>query len=104
LGFPRGGSGTVLDYLDGPVRSGVVDLSSRDNSDGICPGYEFIGIPCSGWGYESPFVVDELGTDILLLVLWDGKLRATDFSNACQFPNGPFGSLHFRGIGIHSIK
>jgi hypothetical protein len=30
---------------------------------------------------ESPFVADVLDIDILLLVSYDGKLGATDFSN-----------------------
>jgi hypothetical protein len=57
------------------------DLPSRDDTGGICPGYEFIGIPYNGWGYESPFVVDVLDIDILILVSYEGKLGATDFSN-----------------------
>jgi hypothetical protein len=57
------------------------DLSSRDGGGGIFPGYEFIGIPYNGWGCESPFVTDVLDIDILLLVSYDGKLGATDFSN-----------------------
>jgi hypothetical protein len=36
------------------------DLPSRDDDGGICPGYEFIGIPYDGWGCESPFVADVL--------------------------------------------
>jgi hypothetical protein len=67
--------------VDGPVISGFIDMSSRDNSDGIFPGYELIGIPYNGWGCESPCVTDVLGIDILLLVSYDGKLAATDFSN-----------------------
>jgi hypothetical protein len=35
----------------------------------------------NGWGCESPFVVDVLDIDILLLVSYDGKVGATDFSN-----------------------
>jgi hypothetical protein len=31
-------------------------------------------IPYNGCGYESPFVVDVLEIDILLLVSYDGKL------------------------------
>jgi hypothetical protein len=57
------------------------DLPSRDDSGCIYPGYEFIGIPYNGWGYESPFIADILDIDILLLVSYDGKLGATDFSN-----------------------
>jgi hypothetical protein len=57
------------------------DLPSRDDGGGICPGYEFIGIPNNGWGCEFPFVVDVLNIDILLLVSYDGKLAATNFSN-----------------------
>jgi hypothetical protein len=57
------------------------DLLSRDGGGGIFPGYEFIGIPYNGWGYESPFVADVLDIDIMLLVSYDGKLGATD-SNA----------------------
>jgi hypothetical protein len=57
------------------------DLPSRDGGGGICPGYEFIGIPYNGWGCESPFVTDVLDIDIMLLVSYDGKLGATDFSN-----------------------
>jgi hypothetical protein len=82
----RGGPGTVSNYLigsirlsalwsngpifdaDGPVTFSVVDLSSMDDGGGICPRYEFIGIPYNGWGCESPFVVDVLGTDIMLLL------------------------------------
>jgi hypothetical protein len=58
-----------------------VDLPSRDGGGGIFPGSEFIGIPYNGWGYESPFVANVLDIDILLLVSYDGKLGATDFSN-----------------------
>jgi hypothetical protein len=58
------------------------DLLSRDDGGGICPGYDFIGIPYNGWSCESPFVADVLDIDILLLVSYDGKLRATDFSKA----------------------
>jgi hypothetical protein len=58
-----------------------IDMSSRDDGGGICPGYEFIGIPYNGWGCESPFVADVLDIDILLLVSNDGELGATDFSN-----------------------
>jgi hypothetical protein len=57
------------------------DLPNGDDDGGMCPGYEFIGIPYNGWGCESPFVADVLDIDILLLVLYDGKLGATDFSN-----------------------
>jgi hypothetical protein len=57
------------------------DLPSRDDDGGICPGYEFIGIPYNGWGCESPFVADVLDIFILLLVSYDGKLGAIDFSN-----------------------
>jgi hypothetical protein len=56
------------------------DLPSRDGDGGICVGYEFIGIPYNGWGYESLFVADILDIDILLLVSCDGKLGATNFS------------------------
>jgi hypothetical protein len=56
------------------------DLPSRDGGGGICPGYEFIGIPYNGWGCEFPFVADILYIDILLLVSYNGKLGATDFS------------------------
>jgi hypothetical protein len=66
---------------DSPVISRVVDLSSNDGSGGICHGYEFIGIPYNDCGYESPFVVDVLDIDILLLVWYNGKLGATDFTN-----------------------
>ena len=55
------------------------DLPSRDGGGGTCPIYEFIGIPY--WGCKSPFVADVLDIDILLLVSYDGKLGATDFSN-----------------------
>jgi hypothetical protein len=57
------------------------DLPSRDDCGGIFPGYEFIGIPYNGWGYKSPFGADVLDIDIPLLVSYDGKLGATDFSN-----------------------
>jgi hypothetical protein len=57
------------------------DSPSRDDDGGICPRYEFIGIPYNGWGCESPFVADVLDIDILLLVSYDGKLGAIDFSN-----------------------
>ena len=57
------------------------DLPSRDGGDGTCPGYVFISIPYNGWGYESPFVTDVLDIDIMLLVSYDGKLGAIDFSN-----------------------
>jgi hypothetical protein len=36
------------------------DLPGRDRDCGICPGYEFIGIPYNDWGCESPFVADVL--------------------------------------------
>jgi hypothetical protein len=58
------------------------DLPSKDDSGGICPGYEFIGIPYNGWGCESPFVDDVSDIDTLLLVSYDEKIGATDFSNA----------------------
>ena len=58
-----------------------IDLPSRDGGGGTCPGYEFIDIPYNGWGCKSPFVVDVLDIDILLLISYDGKLGATDFSN-----------------------
>jgi hypothetical protein len=57
------------------------DLTSRDGGGGICPGYEFIDIPYNDWGCESLFVADVLDIDILLLVSYDGKLGATNFSN-----------------------
>jgi hypothetical protein len=57
------------------------DLPSKDSGGGTFFGYEFIGIPYNGWGYESPFVADVLDIDIMLLVSYDGKLEATDFSN-----------------------
>jgi hypothetical protein len=38
-------------------------------------------IPYNGWGCKSPFVTDVLDIDIMLLVSYDGKLGATDFSN-----------------------
>jgi hypothetical protein len=66
---------------DSPVISIFADLSSRDGGGGICLGYEFIGIPYNGWGYEYSFVTDVLDIDILLLVSYDGKLGATNFSN-----------------------
>jgi hypothetical protein len=66
---------------NGPTVSRGVDLPSRDGGGGICPRYEFIGIPYNGWGYESPFVADVLDIDILLLVSNEGKLGATYFSN-----------------------
>jgi hypothetical protein len=66
---------------DGPTVFRGVDLSSGDGGGGTCPGYEFIGIPYNGWGCKSPFVADVLAIDILLLVSYDGKLGATDFSN-----------------------
>jgi hypothetical protein len=56
------------------------DLPSKDGG-GICPEYEFIGIPYNGCGCESPFVADVLGIDITLLVSYDGKLGATNFFN-----------------------
>jgi hypothetical protein len=64
---PRGGPSATLDcptgkagwYAEGsdclgkssdsPTVSRGVDLPSRDDDDGICPGYEFIGIPYNGW-------------------------------------------------------
>ena len=57
------------------------DLPSRDGGGGICPIYKFVGIPYNGWGCESPFVADVLDKDILLLVSYDEKLGAIDFSN-----------------------
>jgi hypothetical protein len=87
VGVPHGGPRAVLDCpiaiarwsvlgmdglrLDsnGSVTSSVIDLSRRDDNGGICFGYEFIGIPYSGWGYKSPFVADVIDTNILLLVL-----------------------------------
>jgi hypothetical protein len=66
---------------DGPTVFRGVDLPISDGGGGTCPGYEFIGIPYNGWGYKSPFVADVLDIDILLLVSYDIKLRATDFSN-----------------------
>jgi hypothetical protein len=38
-------------------------------------------IPYNVWVCESSFVADVLDIDILLLVSYDGKLGATDFSN-----------------------
>jgi hypothetical protein len=73
-------NGPRLD-MNGPVISIVANLSSRDGGGGICSGYEFIGIPYNDRGYESPFIVDVLDIDILLLVSYDGKLGATNFSN-----------------------
>jgi hypothetical protein len=64
-----------------PVVSRVVELSCSDGGGGICPGYEFIGIPYNDCGYESPFVADVLDIYILLLVSYNRKLGATDFSN-----------------------
>jgi hypothetical protein len=61
------------------------DLLSRDGGGGIFPGYEFIGIPYNGWGYESPFVADVLDIDIMLLVSYDGKLGATYFYARVNF-------------------
>jgi hypothetical protein len=52
-GVPRGGPGVAL---DGPTVSRCTDLPRRDSGGGICPGYEFIGIPYNCWGYESSFV------------------------------------------------
>jgi hypothetical protein len=66
---------------DGPTVFRGVDLPSRDGGGGTCPGYEFIGIPYNGWGCKSPFVADVLDINILLIVSYDGKLGATDFSN-----------------------
>jgi hypothetical protein len=43
--------------------------------------YEFIGIPYKGWGCKSPFVADASDINTLLLVSYDEKLGATDFSN-----------------------
>jgi hypothetical protein len=57
------------------------DLLSRNGGGGIYLRYEFIDIPYNGWGCESPFVVDVLGIDILLLVSYDRKLGTIDFSN-----------------------
>jgi hypothetical protein len=57
------------------------DLPGRDDGGGICPRYEFIDISYNGWSYESPFIADVLDIGILLLVSYDGKLGATDFSN-----------------------
>jgi hypothetical protein len=51
------------------------------HNGGIFPGYEFIGIPYNGWCCESPFDADVLDIDILLLVSYDEKLGATNFSN-----------------------
>jgi hypothetical protein len=59
---------------DGPTVSRGDDLPSGDSGGGICPGYEFIGIPYNGWGCESPFVADVLDINFLLLVSYDGKL------------------------------
>jgi hypothetical protein len=38
-------------------------------------------LPYNGWDCESPFVIDVLDIDILLLVSYDGKLGATNLSN-----------------------
>jgi hypothetical protein len=54
--------------LNDPAMSRGVDLPSRDDGGGICPGYEFIGLPYNGWGCKSPFLADVLDIDILLLV------------------------------------
>jgi hypothetical protein len=70
-----GRSGQKLERSD--VSRGT-DLPSRDVIGDICPGY---GIPYNGWDCESTFVADVLDIDILLLVSYDGKLGATDFSN-----------------------
>jgi hypothetical protein len=82
---PRGSPDAVPDCPgkspDGSTMSRGADLPSSDGGGGICPGYEFIGIPYNGWGCESPFVTNVLDIDIMLLVSYDGKLEATDFSN-----------------------
>jgi hypothetical protein len=54
------------------------DLPRRDGVGDIYPGY---GIPYNGWGCGSTFIADVLDIDILLLVSYDEKLGATDFSN-----------------------
>jgi hypothetical protein len=56
-------------------------LSSRDVGGGIFPRYEFISISYNGWVCESPFVAYVFGIYILLLVSYDRKLGATNFSN-----------------------
>jgi hypothetical protein len=85
IGEPRGIPGAVPDCPagkpDGPTVFRGTDLPSRVGDGGTCPRYEFIGIPYNGWGCESPFVTDVLDIDIMLLVSYDGKLAATDFSN-----------------------
>jgi hypothetical protein len=58
---------------DGPTVSKGANLPSKDGGGGICPRYEFIGIPYNGWGCEFPFVADVLDIDILLLDLYDGN-------------------------------
>jgi hypothetical protein len=68
---------------DDPTVFRSADLPSRDDDDCICPEYEFIDIPYKGWGCESPFVADASDINTLLLVSYDGKLGATDFSNVC---------------------
>jgi hypothetical protein len=66
---------------DGPTVFRGTDLPSRDGGGCILPEYEFIDIPYKGWGYKSPFVADASDINTLLLVSYDGKLEATDFSN-----------------------
>jgi hypothetical protein len=66
---------------DGPTVFRGTDLPSRDGGGCICPEYEFIDIPYKGWGCESTFVADASDINTLLLVSYDGKLGATDFSN-----------------------
>jgi hypothetical protein len=66
---------------DCPTMFRGTDLPSRDGGGCICPEYEFIGIPYKGWGCESPFVADASDINTLLLVSYDGKVEATNFSN-----------------------
>jgi hypothetical protein len=67
-----------------------VDLLSRDDSGGICPGYEFIGIPYNGWGCESPFVADVLvsGTIIRSTLKTPNSQLVTPISTKLQRPDG----------------
>jgi hypothetical protein len=66
---------------DGPIVFRGADLPTRDGGGCICPEYEFIGIPYKGWSCEGPFIADASDINTLLLVSYDGKLGATDFSN-----------------------
>jgi hypothetical protein len=62
------------------VISRVTNLLSRDGGGGIS--LDMIHRHTIQWlGYESQFVVNVLNTDIILLVSYDGKLGARDFSN-----------------------